>query len=163
MYGPGPLAVDYEATEIDAGLAGLVMGGGGRASAGADAPCTRCQPRKAAAGRCCRCMVRWLSRLRPTGASARAALRHLVAMSVPVSAVGAPNADEPMSEKVPPNEVVRGFDFAFSSAYAAAARPFGIAPSEDVGGGRPPLALRPIRALEAADDARQCRRSAHHR
>ena len=57
---------------------------------------------------------------------ARAALRRLVAMSVPVSAVGAPDVDEPMSEQDPPNEVVREFDFAFSPAYAAAARPFGI-------------------------------------
>lgn len=48
---------------------------------------------------------------------ARAALRRLVALSSPTSAVG------------PPTEVVRAFDFAFSPAYAAAARPFGIAPA----------------------------------
>jgi hypothetical protein len=38
----------------------------------------------------------------------------------------APSVDEPMDEQDPPTEVVREFDFAFSPAYAAAARPFGI-------------------------------------
>src|SRR4051794_14725783 len=51
---------------------------------------------------------------------ARTALRRLVATSS-----SAPAVDEPAS----PVEVVREFDFAFSPAYAAAARPFGIAPA----------------------------------
>ena len=129
MYGPGPLAVDYEVTEIDPGLRAwsweVAVGrlrvrmhhyvlptakGGSRALLQMHGPVA----------------VPAQAYRRP----ARAALRQLVAMSVPVSAVGAPNADEPMSEQDPPNEVVRGFDFAFSPAYAAAARPFGIAPSE---------------------------------
>ena len=37
-----------------------------------------------------------------------------------------PSVDEPVIEQDPPSEVVRTFDFAFSPAYAAAARPFGI-------------------------------------
>ncbi len=51
---------------------------------------------------------------------AGAALRRLVAM-----ASDAPSADQGMVEDRP-TELVREFDFAFSPAYAKAARPFGI-------------------------------------
>ena len=65
--------------------------------------------------------------LRPTG---RWHVPHCAdwspASSSPAPAMDAPSVDEPMDEQGPPTEVVREFDFAFSPAYAAAARPFGI-------------------------------------
>jgi uncharacterized protein YndB with AHSA1/START domain len=125
VLGPGPLAVDYEVTEVDAGLRvwswEVVFGrarvrmhhyvlptarGGSRALMQVHGPVA--VPAQA---------------YRPL---ARAALRRLVAMSSPAPAMDAPSVDEPMEDQDPPTEVVREFDFAFSPAYAAAARPFGI-------------------------------------
>ncbi|KQW47962.1 hypothetical protein ASC77_16305 [Nocardioides sp. Root1257] len=114
VIGPGPVAVDYEVVEVDAGLRAwsweVVLGparvrmrhyvlptaaGGSRAVMQVHGP-------SAVPGQAYRPL-------------ARAALRRLVA----------PAADEPAS----PIEVVREFDFAFTPAYAAAARPFGITPA----------------------------------
>ena len=125
VHGPGPLAIDYDVTEVNADLRAWsweVEAGRLRvrmhhyvlptAKAGSRALLQVHSPLAVPA-----------QAYRPP---ARAALRRLVAMSVPVSAMGAPNVDEPMSEQDPPNEVVHEFDFAFSPAHAAAARPFGI-------------------------------------
>jgi len=128
VLGPGPLAVDYEVIEVDAGLRvwswEVAIGrarvrmhhyvlptaeGGSRALMQVHGPVA--VPAQA---------------YRPV---ARAALRRLVAMSSPAPAVDAPSVDKPVIEQGPPTEVVRKFDFAFSPAYAAAARPFGIAPA----------------------------------
>jgi len=125
VLGPGPLAVDYEVIELDAGLRvwswDVVVGparvrmrhyvlptaeGGSRALMQVHGPLA--VPAQA---------------YRPV---ARAALRRLVATSSPEPAVDAPSVDEPMDEQDGPPEVVREFDFAFSPTYAAAARPFGI-------------------------------------
>ena len=125
MLGPGPLAVDYEVIEVNPelrvwswevaiGRARVRMHhyvlptaeGGSRALMQVHGPVA--VPAQA---------------YRPL---AYAALRRLVSMSSPARAVGAPSVDEPMVEQDPPIEVVREFDFAFSPAYAAAARPFGI-------------------------------------
>ncbi|MBA2953136.1 hypothetical protein GON03_02355 [Nocardioides sp. MAH-18] len=118
VLGPGPLAVDYEVVEVDAGLRSwswdVMVGrarvrmhhhvlptaeGGSRALMQVHGPAA--VPAQA---------------YRPV---ARAALRRLVATS----------PDTPVVEQDPPTEMVREFEFAFSPAYAAAARPFGIAPA----------------------------------
>ena len=125
VLGPGPLGVDYEVVELDAGLRvwswDVVVGparvrmrhyvlptaeGGSRALMQVHGPLA--VPAQA---------------YRPL---ARAALRRLVATSSPGPAVDAPSVDEPMDEQDSPSEVVREFDFAFSPTYATAARPFGI-------------------------------------
>ncbi len=120
VHGPGPLAVDYEVTEVDAGLRTWswellirrrrirmhhcvlpTADGGSRALMQLNGPLAL--PAQA---------------YRPV---AGAALRRLVAM-----ASDAPDADEAMVEPDRPTGLVREFDFAFSPAYAKAARPFGI-------------------------------------
>ena len=125
VLGPGPLAVDYEVIEVDAGLRvwswEVAIGrarvrmhhyvlptveGGSRALMQVHGPVA--VPAQA---------------YRPV---ARAALRRLVATSSPAPDVDAPSVDKPMIGQDPPTEQVRTFDFAFSPAYAAAARPFGI-------------------------------------
>ena len=125
VHGPGSLAVDYEVIEVDAGMRAwsweVLVGrvrvrmhhyvlptaeGGTRALMQVQGPLA--VPAQA---------------YRPL---ARAALRRLVAMSSPAPEADAPRVDEPVVEQDPPTEVVREFDFAFSPAYAAAARPFGI-------------------------------------
>jgi uncharacterized protein YndB with AHSA1/START domain len=117
VRGPGPFAVDFEVIEVDADLRvwswEVMVGparvrmhhhvlptadGGSRALMQVHGPVA--VPAQA---------------YRPL---ARAALRRLVALPSP----DAPSVDE----QRPPTEVVREFDFAFSPAYAAAARPFGI-------------------------------------
>ncbi len=126
VLGPGPLAVDYEVIEVDAGLRvwswEVVVGrarvrmhhyvlptaeGGSRALMQLHGP--------------------WAVPAQAYRPVARAALRRLVATSVPTAALDPPSMDTPVVEPAPPTEVVREFDFAFSTAYAAAARPFGIA------------------------------------
>ena len=116
VSGPGPLAVDYEVTEVDADLRAwsweVAVGrarvrmrhyvlptakGGSRALMQVHGPAA--VPAQA---------------YRPV---ARAALGRLVAMTSPVV------------EHALPSEVVRAFDFAFAPAYAAAARPFGVTPA----------------------------------
>jgi uncharacterized protein YndB with AHSA1/START domain len=128
VLGPGPLAVDYEVIEVDAGLRvwswEVVVGrarvrmhhyvlptaeGGSRALLQVHGP-----------------MAVPAQAYRPL---ARAALRRLVATASSTPAVSVPSVDEPMGEQDPPPEVVRQFDFAFSPTYAAAARPFGITPA----------------------------------
>lgn len=128
VLGPGPLAVDYEVVEVDAGLRvwawEVMVGrarvrmhhyvlptpeGGSRALMQVHGPAAI--PAQA---------------YRPV---ARAALRRLVATSSPGPAMHAPSLDAPMVEQAPPPEVVHTFDFVFSTSYAAAARPFGIAPA----------------------------------
>jgi uncharacterized protein YndB with AHSA1/START domain len=118
VLGPGPLAVDYEVVEVDpdlrvwswdvgVGPARVRMhhyvlptaDGGSRALMQVHGPAA--VPAQA---------------YRPV---ARAALRRLVDPS-PAPAEAGPGS---------PTEVVRAFDFAFSRTYAAAARPFGIAPA----------------------------------
>lgn len=124
VHGPGPLAVDYEVVEVDAGLRAwsweVVVGparvrmrhvvlppadGGARALLQVHGPAA--VPAQA---------------YRPV---AGAALRRLVATSLPAPAGDHPSADEPGAEQAP-SEMVRPFDFAFTASYAAAARPFGI-------------------------------------
>jgi hypothetical protein len=124
VLGPGPLAVDYEVVELDAGLrvwAWEVMVGRGRvrmhhyvlpAPDGGSRALLQVHGPAAVPAQA----------YRPV---ARAALRRLVATSTPPG-VDAPGLTEPIVEDASPPEVVRTFDFAFSTAYAAAARPFGI-------------------------------------
>src|SRR4051794_16917327 len=114
VIGPGPIATEYEVVEVDAGLrawAWDVTVGPARvrmhhyvlptAEGGSRALMQVHGPAAVPA-----------QAYRPV---ARAALRRLVATSS--------SADEQR-----PPEVVREFDFAFSTAYAVAARPFGISP-----------------------------------
>ena len=128
VLGPGPLAVDYEVTEVDAGLrvwSWEVMVGPARVR-------MRHYVLPTAAGGSRALMQVHGPMAVPAQAYrplARAALRRLVATASPAPAVGAPSVDEPMDEQDPPPEVVREFDFAFSPTYAAAARPFGITPA----------------------------------
>ena len=127
VLGPGPLAVDYEVVEFDAGLrvwAWEVMVGRARvrmhhyvlpsAEGGSRALMQMHGPAAIPA-----------QAYRPV---ARAALRRLVAASS-APAVDAPSLDARTVEQAPPPEVVHAFDFAFSTTYAAAALPFGIAPT----------------------------------
>ncbi|MGB0100056.1 MAG: SRPBCC family protein [Nocardioides sp.] len=128
VSGPGPLAVDYDIVEIDADLRvwtwEVAVGpararmrhyvlptatGGSRALLQVEGPTA--VPAQA---------------YRPM---ARAALRRLVAMPSPTPAVDASSVDEQVVEHGLPSESVRAFRFAFSPAYAAAARPFGITPA----------------------------------
>ena len=125
VLGPGPLAVDYEVVEVDAGLRAWAWevvvgparvrmhhyvlptpGGGSRALMQVHGPAA--VPAQA---------------YRPV---ARAALRRLVAPSSAAPALDAPSVGAPRAEPAPPTEVVREFEFTFSTAYAAAARPLGI-------------------------------------
>ena len=128
VLGPGPLAVDYEVVEVDAGLRtwtwDVVVGparvrmhhyvlptpeGGSRALLQIHGPAAvPAQVYRPVAG---------------------PALRRLVATSSAPTAQEAPGAGTAIVEQEPPTEMVREFDFAFSPAYAAAARPFGIAPT----------------------------------
>ena len=114
VHGPGPIAVDHEVDEVDADL--------------------RVWSWEVAAGPA---RVRMRHYVLPTAAGgSRALLQVHGPAAVPAQAyrplagaalrrLVAPSGDEPTS----PTEVVRGFDFAFSPAYAAAARPFGITPA----------------------------------
>lgn len=117
VLGPGPLAVDYEVVALDASLRAWswdVAFGRARVRShhyvlptvegGSRALLQVHGPAAVPA-----------QAYRPV---ARAALRRLVS-----TASSRPDAEEP------PTELVREFEFAFASAYAAAARPFGITPA----------------------------------
>lgn len=111
VHGPGPVAVDYEVVEVEAG--------------------PRVWSWEVAAGPA---RVRMRHVVLPTAeGGSRALLQVHGPAAVPAQAyrpvagaalrrLVAPGVDKPTS----PAEVVREFDFAFSRAYAAAARPFGI-------------------------------------
>jgi uncharacterized protein YndB with AHSA1/START domain len=126
VQGPGPLAVDYEITEVDPVLRAwswtAIVGpahvrmrhyvlptpdGGSRALMQVHGPAA--VPAQA---------------YRPL---AQAALRRVVATSLPDSSGDAEASD--VVDRDAPVEVVRDFGFAFTPAYAAAARPFGVTPA----------------------------------
>lgn len=115
VHGPGPLAVDYEVVEVDAGLRTWTW----RAGRGPSRLLMRHHVLPAPGGGSHALLqVEGAAAVlgQPYRLVAAAALRRLVAVPSP----------EAVLDQAAPTEAVAEFDFAFSPAHAAAALPFGI-------------------------------------